>query len=133
MNEVWLAFLLGTSSAAAPDCCLPAAPRFALQVDASKEARDNVLHFIGPGLITVSSYGTARYFGATRKQARWIAVGTSVVLVVAKELYDESVAGRFGLEEVAIGLGGTAAGLVVAEKLDWPERKSSDHPLLLHF
>jgi hypothetical protein len=123
MNELWLAVLL--SSAPAP-CCYEA-PRFAVQAaDNSKEVRDNVVHFVAPALATVSVYGTAVYFGASRKQARWISVSTSVVLIVGKELYDKSKAGRFGAEETLIGLGGTAAGLIVAEKLDWAEEKKRE-------
>ena len=123
MNEFWLAVLLSTSD---PACCFEA-PRFSVQAaDDSKEARDNVVHFVAPALATVSVYGTAVYFGASRKQARWIAAGTSVLLIVGKELYDKSQAGRFGAEETLIGLGGTAAGLVVAEKLDWVEEKKQE-------
>lgn len=124
MNEIWLAALL--SAAPAPCCYEP--PRFAVQVQAddAKEARDNIGHFVSPAIVTASVYGTAVYFGASRKQARWISVGTSVLLIVAKELYDDSVAGRFGVEETLIGLGGTAAGLMVAEKLEWAQAKKQE-------
>ena len=119
MNELWLAALLST----APAPCCYEAPRFAVQADAGKETRDNIAHFVAPAVVTASVYGGAVYLGASRKQARWIAAGTSVLLIVGKELYDDSVAGRFGLEETLIGLGGTAAGLVVAEQLLWVEAK----------
>ncbi|HEY0304106.1 MAG TPA: hypothetical protein VGC44_03995 [Longimicrobiales bacterium] len=122
MNELWLAVLLSTSPA---PCCYDS-PRFAVQVSSAEETRDNIGHFVAPTLVTASVYGTAVYLGASRKQARWIAVGTSVLLIVGKEVYDESVAGRFGLEETLIGLGGTAAGLVLAETLDGAEAKKQE-------
>ena len=125
MNELWLAFLISTTPA---PCCFEE-PRFALQAiqaDDTKEVRDNVGHFVVPALATTSVYGAAVYLGASRKQARWIAVGTSVLLIVGKELYDDSVAGRFGVEETLIGLGGTAAGLIVAEQVLWAEAKQQE-------
>jgi hypothetical protein len=122
MNELWLAVLLSTSSAT---CCYDS-PRFAVQASSAEETRDNIGHFVAPALVTASVYGTAVYLGASRKQARWIAVGTSVLLIVGKEVYDESVAGRFGVEETLIGLGGTAAGLVLAETLDGAEAKKQE-------
>lgn len=90
-----------------------------VEVDQSKEAKDLVGHFVSPMVLTTSFYGTAMYFGAERKRARWIAAGLSIVLIVGKEVYDEKVAGRFGLEETAIGVAGTAGGLYVAEKITW--------------
>jgi hypothetical protein len=125
MNELWLAFLLN----AAPAPCCHEPPRFAVQAiraDDTKEVRDNIAHFVVPALTTTSVYGAAVYLGASREQARWIAVGTSVLLIVGKELYDESVAGRFGLEETFIGLGGAATGLLVAEQLSWGEAKKQE-------
>ena len=118
MNEFLLIALLGATSPVEP-CCARPAPAFAVADDASKELKDQIGHFISPMVATTSVYGTARYFGAERNQARWIAGGIGIVLVVAKEVYDESVAGRFGLEETAIGFAGTAAGVYLGEKIKW--------------
>jgi hypothetical protein len=125
MNELWLAFLLATSPTA-PPCCHP--PTFTLQADDATEVRDNIGHFVAPAILTSSFYGTALYLGAPRRHARWISVGTSLLLIVAKEAHDQSVAGRFGLEEVAIGLGGTAAGLWFAERVDWSDELYRSKP-----
>jgi hypothetical protein len=125
MNEIWLTFLLST----APAPCCYEVPRFAVQAaqpDDAKEARDNIGHFVSPAIAAASVYGAAVYLGASRKQARWIAVSASVLLIVGKELYDDSAVGRFGVEETLIGLGGTAAGLIVAEQLDWVEAKKQE-------
>src|SRR5688500_10976343 len=97
MNEFLLIALLSAAPPTAPCCTRPAA--VLMEVDNSKEAKDQVGHFISPMVLTTSFYGTAMYLGAERKQARWIAAAVSIGLVVAKEVYDESVAGRFGLEE----------------------------------
>ena len=99
---------------AAALCCAPQRQAF----DAS-----DVGHFIAPAILTPTFYSTALLLGAERKQARWIAAGLSVALVIAKEVYDERVAGRFGVEEAAIGVAGTAAGLWIAERIEWPEDK----------
>lgn len=120
MNEFLLASLLAI--APAPECCvrqqvLLAAP------DEGKEARDNVGHFISPMVLTTSFYGFALYFGKDRKEARWISALASLGLVVLKEVYDERVAGRFGVQEVLIGVGGTATGLYLAERIEWHEEK----------
>lgn len=123
MNELMLGLFLAGAPAAASPCCPAAAPRFAVAVDNAKEARDNIGHFVSPAVLAASFYGTAVYLGASRKQARWIAAGSTLLLIVVKEWRDESVAGRFGVEEVAIGIGGTAAGLWLAEQLDWAEAK----------
>jgi hypothetical protein len=123
MNELLLVLLLGTHPTA-PACCAPAAARFTVQASDAKETRDNIAHFMVPAALTTGSYGLALELGASREQARWIAVGTSLLVMVAKEIYDHSVAGRFGLEEVAIGVGGTAGGLLLAEKVIWREATS---------
>ena len=122
MNELLLVFLLGTTSPAGPPCCQPATAVLS-RADDGKEARDNIGHFVSPAILTTSFYGSALYLGANKKQARWIAVSASLGLVVAKELYDQSVAGRFGLEEVGIGVAGTGVGLWMAERIEWPEEK----------
>jgi hypothetical protein len=121
MNELLLALLLSTDPTAASLCCPPPAQRFAAQTDGAKEVRDNIAHFVVPAAVSTASFGLALELGASRKEARWIAAGTSVLLIVAKEIYDEAVASRFGLEEVAIGVGGTAAGLLLAEQLIWQD------------
>ena len=122
MNEWIMVLLIGTTSPAPAACCQPA-PALLARANNAKEVRDNVGHFISPVVLTTSFYGTALYFGASKKQARWISVGTALGLVVAKELYDKSVAGRFGLEETGIGIAGTGVGLWLAERMEWPEEK----------
>jgi hypothetical protein len=122
MNEWIMILLIGATSPAPAPCCQPTAALIA-RADDAKEARDNIGHLVSPAVLTASFYGTALYFGASKKQARWISVGTALGLVVAKELYDKSVAGRFGLEETAIGFAGTGAGLWLAERIEWPEEK----------
>ena len=122
MNEWIMILLLSATSPAPPPCCHPA-PAVLARANESEEERDYAGHFISPAVLTTSFYGTARWFGATRSQARWISVGTALGLVVAKELYDKSVADRFGLEETAIGMVGTGLGLWMAESVTWPEAK----------
>jgi hypothetical protein len=122
MNEVLLALLLSATSPSPPPCCQPATAVFT-RADDAKEVRDNIGHLVSPAIITTSVYGTALHFGASKKEARWISVTASLGLVVAKELYDRSVAGRFGLEETGLGVIGTGVGLWVAERIEWPEEK----------
>ena len=117
MNELLLIGLLAATPPVETCCARPAAVFTAS--DASKEAKDQIGHFISPLVATTSVYGTAKYFGADRKQARWIAAGVGLALVIVKEVYDQSVAGRFGLEETAIGFAGTAAGVYLGEKIRW--------------
>ena len=117
MNELLLLALLSATSPA-DTCCARPTTAFAAE-DQSKEAKDQIGHFISPAVMTTSFYGTAMYFGAERKQARWIAAALGVVAVIAKEVYDERVAGRFGLEEAGIGIAGTAVGVYLGEKITW--------------
>lgn len=118
-----MALLLSTEPL--PACCVAPAPRFAGEVDRAKEQRDNVAHFVVPAAITTGTYGLAKELGASRSEARWIAIGTSMLIVVGKEIYDQSVAGRFGLEEVALGVGGTVTGVVIAERIWRGEAQAS--------
>ena len=122
MTELLLAAALAASTGAG--CCppQPAAAVFAAP-NRSKEMIERVGHFVSPMILTPSFYGAALYLGAEPKQARWIAAGLSVALVIAKEVYDERVAGRFGVEEAFIGLAGTAAGVWLADEIEWPEEK----------
>lgn len=75
-------------------------------------------------IATASFYGGALYFGASKKQARIISIGMSAALIVLKEVYDHSTAAKnFSGEDIAWGVVGTGAGLLIAEKITWPEEK----------
>ena len=91
----------------------------------SVETGHRVGHVIAPAIMTTSFYGGALYFGADRKQARIASVALSLAVIIAKELYDHSTEARaFSTLDVALGVGGTAIGLVAAEKIEWPEETS---------
>ena len=121
MNELLLLAWLASAPPASACCAAPA--QVFTAPDQTSEMIDRVGHVISPMVLTTSFYGAALYLGADNKTARWVAVGLSVATIVAKELYDQRLAGRFGYEEAAIGLGGTALGLLIAERIEWPEEK----------
>lgn len=118
MIPVLLAIVIAASPDSTP-CCVRA-NTFATSASAGTGHR--VGHVISPMILTASFFGTALYFGANRKQARWIAVGLSLGAVLAKEVYDyRSEARAFGAQDVAIGAAATAAGLWLGESIPWPE------------
>lgn len=72
----------------------------------------------------------ALYFGAEKKRARLIAIGLSVSAILAKELYDYSTEARsFSGLDIGLGVVGTAVGVYVAEKIEWPEEEPVGVPL----
>lgn len=113
-----------TVATAPPPCCeRPAAFDVVAAAAVPNETAHRIGHFISPAIGTASAYGFALHFGAGRSQARWIAVGLSVAAIIAKELYDERVeSGAYSAGDIAVGLAGTASGIVLAEFVLWPAR-----------
>lgn len=110
------ALILATSDSTSP-CC-----RQTARLQSDSDPSHAVGHVISPMVATATFYGAAMYLGAERKHARIISVGLSAVMIVAKELYDQhSAAHNFSTSDVAFGVAGTAAGLLIAEKIEWPE------------
>jgi hypothetical protein len=120
MNELLLFLALSATPSQPPACCHPATSVLD-HVDEDKERAELVGYFLSTGTLTATYYGSALYFGASRKQAVWISVAGSLATILVKELYDHSKAGRFGLEEAGVGIVGSAAGLWLADRKLWPE------------
>ena len=109
---------------AAPPCCLR--PQAIVAEEAGNEASHRVGHVVSPAVMTTAFYGGATYFGADRKQARLVAVALSLAAIIGKELYDYSTEARaFSTLDIALGVGGTAVGLWVAQAIEWPEEKQA--------
>lgn len=120
MLPLLTAFALA-ASAGPPVCCERAAAFVATKTNI--ESAHHIGHVISPMILTASFYGTALYLGASRKEARWIAVGLSLAVVVGKELYDYQTAARgFSKQDVALGTASTAVGLWLAESIKWGSR-----------
>lgn len=114
------AIIAGGPAPAPPACCLrqPAITSSPSNVETSHR----IGHVISTTVLTTSVYGGARYFGANRKTASIIAAGAALTAVLAKELYDyHSAARSFSMQDVALGTAGTAAGLLLAYTIHWPE------------
>lgn len=125
MLILFAALVVGTATPAAsvsanPVCCVRPQP---IVVETSAiETRNRIGHVITPAVMTTAFYGGALYFGATRKQARIVAVALSLAAILGKELYDYSTEARaFSTLDIALGIGSTAIGLAAAEAIPWPE------------
>lgn len=109
---------------AEPPCCLR--PQAMVAEGTANETSQRIGHVISPAVMTTAFYGGAMYLGADKKQARIVAVVLSFAAIIGKELYDYSTEARaFSTLDVALGVGGTAVGLWVAEAIEWPEEKQA--------
>ena len=114
------AAMLPAGAGPGPDCCLR--PQSIIADTPPPETAHRIGHVVTPAVVTTTFYGTALYFGASRNQARIVAIAASLVAIVGKELYDHSTEARaFSKLDIALGLAGTAAGLAAAEAIEWPE------------
>jgi hypothetical protein len=109
------------TTTATPPCCLRPTTFAAVS---STETSHRIGHVIAPAILTSSFYGFATYAGAKPRDARLIAIGLSAVAILVKEVYDYNTeARRFSGSDIALGAAGTAIGMVIAEKITWPEEK----------
>jgi hypothetical protein len=117
--------LLGTAqpNPAAPLPCCERPQTIAARI--SSESSHRIGHVVSPAIMTTAVYGGALYFGADARQARIVSAAVSLAAIIAKELYDHSTEARaFSTLDVALGMGGTAIGVLAAEVIEWPEEKT---------
>src|SRR5687768_9228205 len=66
----------------------------------------DVGHVTTPFVVTLAVYGMSREAGVSRSGARWIAVGTSLALMVLKEMYDRNAVDNFSGRDIVLGVVG---------------------------